>query len=60
MMVNAFALGIITLSVRGFDTGPVADPILNFLNKEGLTVDSIFLTHTHRDHVACPVNSKGG
>ena len=36
-----------------FDTGPVADPILNFLNKESLTVDSIFLTHTHRDHVAC-------
>ena len=36
-----------------FDTGPVAEPILDFLNQEDLTVDGIFLTHTHRDHIAC-------
>jgi glyoxylase-like metal-dependent hydrolase (beta-lactamase superfamily II) len=36
-----------------FDTGPIAEPILDFLNQESLTVDSIFLTHTHRDHIAC-------
>jgi glyoxylase-like metal-dependent hydrolase (beta-lactamase superfamily II) len=36
-----------------FDTGPMAEPILNFLNQENLTVDAVFLTHTHRDHIAC-------
>ena len=36
-----------------FDMGPMAEPILDFLNQEKLTVDSIFLTHTHRDHIAC-------
>jgi hydroxyacylglutathione hydrolase len=36
-----------------FDTGPLAEPILDFLNQESLLVDSIFLTHTHRDHIAC-------
>ena len=36
-----------------FDTGPMAEPILDFLNQENLTVDAVFLTHTHRDHIAC-------
>jgi len=36
-----------------FDSGPSAEPILNFLEEKSLHVDAIFLTHTHRDHIAC-------
>ena len=36
-----------------FDSGPSAEPILNFLVEKSLHVDAIFLTHTHRDHIAC-------
>tara|TARA_B100001248_G_C27323612_1_gene427962 strand:- start:165 stop:992 length:828 start_codon:yes stop_codon:yes gene_type:complete len=36
-----------------FDSGPLAEPILSFLNQKSLTVNAIFLTHTHRDHIAC-------
>jgi hydroxyacylglutathione hydrolase len=36
-----------------FDTGTDAHPVLAFIEKENLKVDAIFLTHTHRDHVAC-------
>ena len=36
-----------------FDTGPMAEPILSFIQEQELSVDAIFLTHTHRDHIAC-------
>jgi len=36
-----------------FDTGPVAEPVLSFIQEQALSVDAIFLTHTHRDHIAC-------
>ena len=36
-----------------FDTGPVAEPILSFIQEQELSVDAMFLTHTHRDHIAC-------
>ena len=36
-----------------FDTGPMVEPILDFLTHERLSLDSIFLTHTHPDHIAC-------
>lgn len=36
-----------------FDTGPQADPILKSLENKGLSLDGIFLTHTHPDHIAC-------
>jgi glyoxylase-like metal-dependent hydrolase (beta-lactamase superfamily II) len=36
-----------------FDTGPMAEPILDFLTHESLSLESIFLTHTHPDHIAC-------
>jgi hydroxyacylglutathione hydrolase len=36
-----------------FDSGPLAEPILSFLDQKSLTVNAIFLTHTHRDHIAC-------
>jgi glyoxylase-like metal-dependent hydrolase (beta-lactamase superfamily II) len=36
-----------------FDTGPTVEPILDWLTRESLSLDSIFLTHTHPDHIAC-------
>ena len=36
-----------------FDTGTDAHPIFAFIDDEKLKVDSIFLTHTHRDHISC-------
>jgi len=54
MLVNAFVTWCDTTKKAWvFDTGPMAEPILDFLNQENLTVDAIFLTHTHRDHIAC-------
>lgn len=54
MLVNAFVAWDEKLKKAWvFDTGPMAEPILDFLNQESLTVNSIFLTHTHRDHIAC-------
>ena len=54
MLVNAFVVwDVNSKKAWVFDTGPIAEPILDFLNQENLTVDAIFLTHTHRDHIAC-------
>ncbi len=54
MLVNAFILWCKeTAKAWVFDTGPEAEPILEFLAKENLSVDAIFLTHTHGDHIAC-------
>jgi glyoxylase-like metal-dependent hydrolase (beta-lactamase superfamily II) len=36
-----------------FDTGPMTQPVLDFIKDESLKVEAIFLTHTHRDHIAC-------
>ena len=36
-----------------FDTGTDCKSLLLFIKDEGLKVDSIFLTHTHRDHISC-------
>jgi hypothetical protein len=36
-----------------FDTGTDAKPILDFLEIKILSLDAIFLTHTHGDHIAC-------
>ena len=36
-----------------FDTGPETLPILKFLDENDLSIDAIFLTHTHPDHIAC-------
>jgi len=35
-----------------FDTGTDASPILQAIERDGLDVRRIFLTHSHRDHVA--------
>ena len=54
MIVNAY---VVWDEVSGnawiFDTGTNAHPILAFIDEERLTVDAIFLTHTHRDHITC-------
>ena len=36
-----------------FDTGTECDSLISFIEEEGLKVDSILLTHTHRDHIFC-------
>jgi len=54
MRVNAYILWCEeTAKAWVFDTGPEAVPILEFLEKENLSLDAIFLTHTHIDHIAC-------
>ena len=54
MMVNAFvAWDEKSKKAWVFDTGPMAEPILSFIQEQKLSVDGIFLTHTHRDHIAC-------
>jgi hydroxyacylglutathione hydrolase len=54
MRVNAYLVWDMgTAKAWIFDTGPDAAPILDFLETEKLSVDAIFLTHTHPDHIAC-------
>ena len=54
MIVNAYVIwNEMTRNAWIFDTGTDAQPILALIEEEKLKVDAIFLTHTHRDHVAC-------
>ena len=54
MFVNAYVTwDEVTRNAWIFDTGTDALPILDFIVEEELKVDAIFLTHTHRDHIAC-------
>jgi len=54
MLVNVFVVWDENLKNAWiFDPGPVAEPILSFIQGQGLSVKAIFLTHTHRDHIAC-------
>jgi hydroxyacylglutathione hydrolase len=54
MMVNAFvAWDENSPKAWVFDTGSIVAPILSFILEQKLSVDAIFLTHTHRDHIAC-------
>jgi glyoxylase-like metal-dependent hydrolase (beta-lactamase superfamily II) len=54
MIVNTF---VVWDEVAGaawiFDTGTDSDSILQFIDERKFKVDAIFLTHTHRDHIAC-------
>jgi glyoxylase-like metal-dependent hydrolase (beta-lactamase superfamily II) len=36
-----------------FDTGTNCSSLISFIEEDGLKVDSILLTHTHRDHIYC-------
>jgi hydroxyacylglutathione hydrolase len=61
MLVNVFVVWDEKLNNAWiFDTGPVAEPILSFIQERELSVDAIFLTHTHRDHIACLDNLRMG
>ena len=52
MTVNAYLVfDPKTRQAAVFDTGADADPILHFIRDNQLTLASIFLTHTHTDHV---------
>ena len=54
MLVNAYVVWCEKVKKAWvFDTGPLAEPVLGFLEYNNLQVDAIFLTHTHRDHIAC-------
>jgi hydroxyacylglutathione hydrolase len=54
MIVNAYIVwGEVSRNAWVFDTGTDAQPILAFIEEEKLKVDAVFLTHAHRDHIAC-------
>jgi len=51
--VNAFLIwDPETKKAAVFDTGTDSQPIMRRADQLGLTIESIFLTHTHNDHVA--------
>ncbi|MEZ5405192.1 MAG: MBL fold metallo-hydrolase [Verrucomicrobiia bacterium] len=50
MIVNAYLLHNQTTAIA-FDTGSDAQPMLDFLTKYHLTLQTIFITHTHGDHI---------
>ncbi|MCF6312232.1 MAG: MBL fold metallo-hydrolase [Verrucomicrobiales bacterium] len=53
MRVNAFLVwDPKTLIAAAFDTGTDASQILDTTNELGLNLQSIFITHTHGDHIA--------
>jgi glyoxylase-like metal-dependent hydrolase (beta-lactamase superfamily II) len=53
MTVNAYLVwDPRTKQAAAFDTGATAEPLLATLRQHGLTLSFIFLTHTHRDHLA--------
>jgi len=60
MIVNAYVVwDKISRNAWIFDTGTDPRPILAFVNEEKLKVDAVFLTHTHRDHIACLEELRG-
>ena len=53
MTVNAYlAWDVKSKEAGAFDTGADGGSMLEFAKERGLTLKSIFLTHTHGDHVA--------
>ena len=54
MIVNSYVVwDEVARAAWIFDTGTDAEPILQFIDERKFKVDAIFLTHTHRDHIAC-------
>ncbi|WP_309397772.1 MBL fold metallo-hydrolase [Cerasicoccus maritimus] len=52
MTVNAYLVGDpATGKAAAFDTGADAAPLLAALKENGWTLETIFITHTHRDHI---------
>lgn len=53
MTVNSYLIwDVKTRHAAAFDTGADARPMLDTIAGEGLLLRSIFLTHTHEDHIA--------
>lgn len=53
MTVNAFVChDLATKAAAVFDTGADASGIIDLVKELGLKVEAIFLTHTHKDHIA--------
>ncbi|WP_395742632.1 MBL fold metallo-hydrolase [Prosthecobacter sp.] len=53
MTVNAYLVwDAETKNAVAFDTGADATPMIDFIQKKGLNLSLIFLTHTHGDHIA--------
>lgn len=53
MTVNAYVIwDPATKRAAAFDTGADAHPIIEFIEDRHLSLDSIFITHTHPDHIA--------
>ena len=53
MTVNAFVVWDPATGEAGiFDTGAEAEAMLAFIEEKNLTVKSLFITHTHGDHIA--------
>ena len=54
LQVNCYlAWDTVTRQAALFDTGTSAAPVLARLKSENLKLESIFLTHTHGDHISC-------
>lgn len=52
MTVNAYLVwDVETKNAVAFDTGADASPMIEFIEKNGLNLSLIFLTHTHGDHI---------
>ena len=53
MTVNAYVIwDPATKRAAAVDTGADAHPIIEFIEDNGLTLEAIFITHTHPDHIA--------
>lgn len=53
MTVNAYLVwDAETKNAIAFDTGADAAPMIDFIQKRGLNLSLIFVTHTHGDHIA--------
>ena len=53
MTVNAYVVyDPASKSAAAFDTGATAQPMVEFIKANGLSLDLVFITHTHPDHIA--------
>ena len=53
MTVNAYIVfDPVTKAAAAFDTGATAAPMVDFIKANGLSLDLVFITHTHPDHIA--------
>ncbi len=53
MTVNAYVVwDPASKQAAAFDTGATAQPMVDFIENHGLTLEKIFITHTHGDHIA--------